>query len=72
MGGGDGVGSLMSIATELSKKLKEFPKKSQIVVICGHNKQVAKQITSKAWPPNINMVAKGFMSNTDEYMSERL
>jgi 1,2-diacylglycerol 3-beta-galactosyltransferase len=69
MGGGDGVGNLVNIATELAKKLQQSAKESQVVVVCGHNDKVAKQLEARAWPANVNMVVKGFMSNIDEYMS---
>lgn len=69
MGGGDGVGNLMSIATHLAKKLQHSSKKSQVVVVCGHNKKVASQLSAKTWPENVSMVIKGFMTNIDEYMS---
>ena len=69
MGGGDGVGSLTGIANELAAKLTESPQRSQVIVICGHNKRVADQLRSKVWPANVNMVVRGFETNIDEYMS---
>jgi 1,2-diacylglycerol 3-beta-galactosyltransferase len=73
MGGGDGVGNLMKIATTLASKLKEYAGKTQVVVVCGHNKRLVEQLEKKskslAWPQNVNLVVKGFMTNIDEFMS---
>lgn len=69
MGGGDGVGGLQSIATQLIEKLGKWKNESQVVVICGHNKQVFGKLISHHWPSNVNVVVKGFAPNIDEYMA---
>lgn len=69
MGGGDGVGGLQQITTEVARKLKNASRLSQLVVICGHNKRVSGNLASQSWPSNVNVVVKGFCQNIDEYMA---
>lgn len=69
MGGGDGVGGLQGITKEVAKKLKQSSKPSQVVVICGHNKKVSKNLLDHAWPENVKVHVKGFCNNIDEYMT---
>lgn len=71
MGGGDGVGGLNTIALELKahlEKLKDV--RSQIVVVCGHNKQMSQDLTNNLKSnKKVNIVVKGFCENIDEYMT---
>lgn len=69
MGGGDGVGGLQQITTEVAKKLRNASKMSQLVVICGHNKRVSDTLKAQTWPSNVNVVVRGFCQNIDEYMA---
>ena len=68
MGGGDGVGGLSTIATEIAKKLQNSKFVSQIVVICGHNQQLQKQLREHKWPQMVRTRVEGFVNNVDEYM----
>jgi 1,2-diacylglycerol 3-beta-galactosyltransferase len=47
MGGGDGVGGLGNIATEVASKLAALDLRTQLVVICGHNQKLREQLTQK-------------------------
>ena len=70
MGGGDGVGGLSKIAIQLATKLSHLKnERSQIIIICGWNKQVAAYLNAYEWPKNVNVVVKGFCQNIDAYMS---
>lgn len=70
MGGGDGVGGLGTIASEVANKLKNLPFASQLIVICGHNKKILQALQDKLHPTkNLNVVVKGFVNNIDEFMS---
>jgi 1,2-diacylglycerol 3-beta-galactosyltransferase len=70
MGGGDGVGGLNNIAAEVATRLGTLTKNStQLIVITGHNKQVADELTAKSWPKNVRVLVKGFCNNIDEYMA---
>eukprot|EP01041_Mallomonas_annulata_P006788 gene6788-13747_t len=69
MGGGDGVGGLSAIACEIGNRLGQSSQNSQMVVVCGHNKQMATSLSSRIWPKNVNVVVKGFCNNIDDFMS---
>ena len=68
MGGGDGVGGLKEIATQVATRLGDFREASQMVVICGNNKRVAEQLRKRQWPKSVNVAVCGFCDNVDEYM----
>lgn len=68
MGGGDGVGGLKNIANEIANNLSQSKDKSQMIVICGHNKQLTSELTKQPWPNKVNVKIQGFCNNIDEYM----
>jgi 1,2-diacylglycerol 3-beta-galactosyltransferase len=74
MGGGDGVGGISKIASEVANKLKALPFHSQLVVICGNNKRMLESL-SKRFSKEFqefskkNVIIKGFVHNIDEFMS---
>jgi 1,2-diacylglycerol 3-beta-galactosyltransferase len=68
MGGGDGVGNLCEVATEIGETLGKRNGKSEVVVVCGHNSNVANKLQAKSWPSNVDVKVKGFVNNIDEYM----
>lgn len=70
MGGGDGVGGIGSIASEVAKKLTQLDFNSQLIVICGHNKKIAEQL-KKNLPSTekVKVAIKGFVNNIDEFMA---
>ena len=70
MAGGDGVGAVQQQAVAVAKALGEAPYKSQLIVVCGHNKAMAKDLldTKRVWPSNVKVVVLGFTTNIDEYM----
>lgn len=45
MGGGDGVGGLSGIATEIAIKLKSLDFTTHLTVICGHNAKMKEDLT---------------------------
>ena len=69
MGGGDGVGGMEKIAIQLAEKLSQSSKRSQIVVICGHNQKTSDNLKARIWPSNVRVVVKGFQKNIDEFMA---
>jgi 1,2-diacylglycerol 3-beta-galactosyltransferase len=69
MGGGDGVGGLGQITNEIVSKLSKRNESTQLVVICGHNKQVQEKLTLRQWPENVRVIARGFCDNIDEFMA---
>lgn len=69
MGGGDGVGGLGNIATEIAKKCsKQMHEKMQVVVICGNNEKVKHKLRTQEHPENVNVVVRGFVNNIHDYM----
>ena len=84
MGGGDGVGGLSNIAVAIANGLGKGeqqvsgapsgatvlspPPHSQLVVICGHNKRLVDQLSSRKYPAGVRVVVKGFVNNVDEFM----
>jgi 1,2-diacylglycerol 3-beta-galactosyltransferase len=70
MGGGDGVGGLQSIATELVRGLKKTNISSQMIVICGHNTRM-KTLLTRTLPSTdkLNVVVCGFVDRVDQFMS---
>lgn len=50
MGGGDGVGGLSGIATEVAKTLKSLNFKTHMTVICGHNAKTKEDLTRALVP----------------------
>ena len=70
MGGGDGVGNLVDIATDVINKLSnEANKRTQVIVVTGHNKKMFRKLSETKWPDNVNVVIKGFCSNIHDYMT---
>lgn len=63
MGGGEGMGLLEPTALALAEAL---PPSAQIVVVCGRNAALASRLAARQWP--CRLVAKGFVSNIDEWM----
>ncbi|CAM9342639.1 unnamed protein product [Pylaiella littoralis] len=68
MGGGDGVGGMGAIATAVIKTLAKELDRSQVVVICGKNEVVKRQLEETEWPNNSRVIVRGFVSNMDEWM----
>lgn len=70
MGGGDGVGDMDVIATTLCNTLEKLNQKTQMVVICGTNKQMADDLnTNLGNNKQVKVHVKGFCENVDEYMA---
>ena len=68
MGGGDGVGPMQEIAKNVGERLGQLAGEYQMVVVCGKNERVQKQVKDRSWPANVKVVTKGFVSNMDDWM----
>ncbi|CAN0489543.1 unnamed protein product, partial [Hapterophycus canaliculatus] len=68
MGGGDGVGGMGAIATAVIETLAAELERSQVVVICGKNEVVQRELLAAEWPSNSRVIVRGFVSNMDEWM----
>ncbi|CAE8666390.1 unnamed protein product, partial [Polarella glacialis] len=74
MGGGEGFGKLVDVATAIGNRLSRLGF-GQMVVVCGRNEEVRKELTQRTWPARregewtFTPVILGFVSNIDEYMT---
>ena len=70
MAGGDGVGALVDIVTNVANKVAgSIP--TQLIVICGKNETMVADLTSptRVWPTGVTVVVKGFINNVDQLMT---
>jgi 1,2-diacylglycerol 3-beta-galactosyltransferase len=70
VGGGDGMGGIVDIASALGDKLgenSEIPA-YQMVVVCGNNKEAQTKLASKSWGSGVKVDVQGFVNNMDEWM----
>eukprot|EP00594_Rhizosolenia_setigera_P015422 CAMPEP_0178955668 /NCGR_PEP_ID=MMETSP0789-20121207/9748_1 /TAXON_ID=3005 /ORGANISM="Rhizosolenia setigera, Strain CCMP 1694" /LENGTH=446 /DNA_ID=CAMNT_0020637355 /DNA_START=289 /DNA_END=1629 /DNA_ORIENTATION=+ len=73
VGGGDGMGGIIDVASALGEKLQAEASSSdqssfQMVVVCGKNENAKETLGSKTWGEGINVEVLGFVNNMDEYM----
>jgi len=68
VGGGDGMGGLVDIAKQLGGELAKSGTTSQMVVVCGNNKEAKHQLDSVAWGEGVKVNVQGFVNNMDEWM----
>jgi 1,2-diacylglycerol 3-beta-galactosyltransferase len=69
VGGGDGVGGIAKVATALGDALGEAKDPSGLVVVCGKNAAVKKELEERQWPENVKPTILGFVDNMDEWMA---
>jgi 1,2-diacylglycerol 3-beta-galactosyltransferase len=69
VGGGDGVGRLAEIVCAVSEQLSRSPQPSQIVVVCGRNKGLLRQLREREWPGSVHVQVEGFVSRMSEFMA---
>ena len=68
VGGGDGMGGIVDIARQLGAELGKAETKSQMVVVCGNNKDAKSQLDSHSWGEDVDVIVQGFVNNMDEWM----
>jgi len=66
-GEGKGKGSV-NAGQQQQQQQQQQPPHSQLVVICGHNKRLVDQLSSRKYPAGVRVVVKGFVNNVDEFM----
>jgi len=71
VGGGDGMGGIVDIASALAKKLGESSDTPayQMVVVCGSNEEAKNTLASQSWGAGVKVVVQGFVNNMDEWMN---
>jgi 1,2-diacylglycerol 3-beta-galactosyltransferase len=71
VGGGDGMGGIVDIASAIGQKLGSSSAKPayQMVVVCGSNKDAQSKLSIKEWGPGVRASIQGFVNNMDEWMN---
>lgn len=71
IGGGDGVGRLQQVALATGRELAATfgEEASQLVVICGKNERVKRNLSAASWPGGLHVHVLGFVANVHEWMS---
>lgn len=73
VGGGDGMGGIVQIASALGMKLGESgdgnDSKYQMVVVCGSNEDAQETLKKQDWGPGVEVDVQGFVNNMDEWMN---
>ncbi|KAL3806840.1 hypothetical protein ACHAXA_008228 [Cyclostephanos tholiformis] len=74
VGGGDGMGGIVSQAKAVGERLQKLATSSstsyQMVVVCGNNKAAQSSLSppQMQWGADINVHVHGFVNNMDEFM----
>eukprot|EP00536_Pseudo-nitzschia_multiseries_P011711 jgi/Psemu1/320128/estExt_fgenesh1_pm.C_4120007 len=75
VGGGDGMGGIVDIASNLGKALGNQNNNNgnnvsecQMVVVCGNNQQAQQKLEKMNWPKGVEVNIQGFVRNMDEWM----
>lgn len=74
VGGGDGMGGIVSQAKAVGERLQKLASSSsssyQMVVVCGNNKSARESLSppQMQWGDNIEVRVEGFVNNMDEFM----
>ena len=73
VGGGDGMGGIVNIATKLGQKLGSIGAGSagpgyQMAVVCGSNEAAKNELSTVNFGPGVRVSIQGFVNNMDEWM----
>ena len=73
VGGGDGMGGIVDIASTLGKELGQRSSGNdnlqyQMVVVCGNNQEAQQKLRRMDWPEGVKVNIQGFVQNMDEWM----
>lgn len=69
VGGGDGVGKLGAIVQAIGERLGESAQPMQMVVVCGRNQRLQRQLRDQEWPSSLHVQVEGFVSRMSEFMA---
>ncbi|CAM9816353.1 unnamed protein product [Phaeothamnion confervicola] len=69
VGGGDGVGGLAAVARAVIAELGRQIKPMQVIVVCGKNAVVRRELEDLPRPRSLRVVVHGFVKNMDEWMA---
>ena len=70
VGGGDGMGGIVNIASSLGKKLGSGSSVPayQMVVVCGSNADAKSKLAAVEYGKGVQVSVQGFVNNMDEWM----
>lgn len=70
VGGGDGMGGLVDIASALGQKLgaDSNTPEYQMVVVCGSNQGAKDRLQKTNWPKGVSVQVQGYVNNMDAWM----
>lgn len=70
VGGGDGMGGIVNIATKLGQELGSLSStpEYQMVVVCGNNEAAKQELSSINFGAGVEVSIQGFVNNMDEWM----
>lgn len=66
VGGGEGMGPVAAIARSVASRLAGDGRRAQLVVICGRNEQLRRQLAQAQWPLPVRV--EGFVDNMPDWM----
>jgi len=71
VGGGDGVGRIQQVAEAVGQGLATLKASTgaTLIVICGKNEKVRRNLKNVTWPVGVHAEIKGFVQNMDEWMA---
>jgi 1,2-diacylglycerol 3-beta-galactosyltransferase len=69
VGGGDGMGNIVAMAKALGEKLGNADERTQMVVVCGNNKEAEAELDKVVWGIGVKTFVRGFVNNMDEWMT---
>jgi 1,2-diacylglycerol 3-beta-galactosyltransferase len=67
VGGGEGMGRLKHIALAAADRLSRLDRPTQLVVICGRNRELRADLESRDWPVPVRV--EGFVDNMPDWMA---
>ena len=70
VGGGDGMGGIVNIASSLGQKLGSGSNSPsyQMVVVCGSNEEAKSKLAAVDYGKGVQVSVQGFVNNMDEWM----
>jgi len=70
VGGGDGMGGIVDIASALGQKLgaDSNTPEYQMVVVCGSNQGAKNMLQKTNWPKGVSVQIQGYVNNMDAWM----
>lgn len=71
VGGGDGMGGIVEIATALGQSLGKSSTTPayQMVVVCGSNAEAKNKLENEDFGAGVKVLVNGFVNNMDEWMN---